>query len=357
MGWEDRPYYRERGRDSYGGVFKWILYGSVPLFTAFGIRVRAHASLVLFIGLTLLLGLGRGFSPIDTVQSMTALFLLVLLHEFGHCFTARWVGGDADEIIMHPLGGLALATPPRRPLPTFLTVLGGPAVNFIICVICGAFLWSTGYGVPWRPFELTPRNMHSIGWFSVWGWALWIYVMSYGLLMFNLLPIFPLDGGQMLQAVLWPKFGYYKSMLFSCTAGIVGAVLAIGYGLVDSPVNLFLILIAIMGLVYCIQLRRQLRANGPEMYTDEDGIDYQASIYGPRHSRRKRKISRWKIRRVQKLERREELEQQQIDAILAKVSAHGMQSLTWREKRALRKATEHQRQRDQVLSDARRDTL
>src|SRR5258707_11957965 len=118
MGWQDRSYYRDSGSNS-GNPLMWLMTGSVPLFTAFGIRVRAHASLVILIVLVLLFGLGQGFTWQDRVQSMSILFTIVLLHEFGHCFTARWVGGEANDILMHPLGGLAFTRPPHRPLPEF----------------------------------------------------------------------------------------------------------------------------------------------------------------------------------------------------------------------------------------------
>src|SRR3954451_16023730 len=82
MGWEDRPYYRE-GRGAGNNPLLWLLYGSVHLFTAFGIRVRAHASLVVVCALILLLGAGFGFgdSMSGRVQMVTALFAVVLLHE------------------------------------------------------------------------------------------------------------------------------------------------------------------------------------------------------------------------------------------------------------------------------------
>src|SRR5688500_2940093 len=136
MGWEDRPYYRDRGTPS--NPLQWLWTGSVHLFTVAGIRVRIHASLLLVIGLVLLFGLGGfGDSIALRVQSMAMLFLIILLHEFGHCFAARPAGGTAEEILMTPLGGLAMAMAPRRPWPTFVTVAGGPAVNVVICLLCG----------------------------------------------------------------------------------------------------------------------------------------------------------------------------------------------------------------------------
>ena len=157
MAWQDRPYYRDSGQGA-GNPLMWVFYGTVPLFTAFGIRVKAHATLLLSAALILLLGFGDGFVWQDKVFSVTMLFAIVLLHEFGHCFTARWVGGEADEIIMHPLGGLALARAPHRPLPTFLTIAGGPAVNVLICLVFGAVLWATTkpHWVPWKALLSRP---------------------------------------------------------------------------------------------------------------------------------------------------------------------------------------------------------
>src|SRR4051794_14999246 len=108
MGFEDRPYYRD-STGSSGNPMMWLLTGSVPLFTVIGIRVRLHASLLVFIVLVLLFGLGEGSNVAARVQSMAVLFVIILLHEFGHCFAARSTGGSAEEILMTPLGGLAMA--------------------------------------------------------------------------------------------------------------------------------------------------------------------------------------------------------------------------------------------------------
>ncbi len=112
---------------------------------------------------------------------------------------------------MHPLGGLAFARAPHRPLPTFITVAGGPAVNVVICLLTGGVLWALYGWLPWNPFRFRPiSGFESASWLNVWSYTYWVYQVSWMLLCFNLLPIFPLDGGQMLQSILWPKFGYYK---------------------------------------------------------------------------------------------------------------------------------------------------
>src|SRR5690349_9296660 len=100
MAWQDRPYYRDG--PAANNPLMWLVSGSVRLFTLFGIRVRAHASLILVMLFVLLFGFGYGSTVEIRVQSMTILFAIVLLHEFGHCFAARSVGGEADEIMMTP---------------------------------------------------------------------------------------------------------------------------------------------------------------------------------------------------------------------------------------------------------------
>ena len=94
MGYQDRSYYRDSGRQP-GNPMMWLLTGSVPLFTALGIRVRAHAMLLLAIIFILLFGLGIGGTQ-DRLIGAGALFTIVLLHEFGHCFAARYMDGESD---------------------------------------------------------------------------------------------------------------------------------------------------------------------------------------------------------------------------------------------------------------------
>ena len=336
----------------------WLLVGSVPLFTAFRIRVRAHAMLILAIVFILLFGWGFGTWQ-DRLISAGALFTIVLLHEFGHCFAARWVGGDAEEIIMHPLGGLAMANAPRRPWPTFVTVAGGPAVNVIICAITGSILWVAFGLIPWNPASVDSlERLYRAGFetyrsFHTWGvWVMWIHFTSWLLLVFNMLPIFPLDGGQMLQSILWPKFGYYKSMLFAATTGIVGGIILAAVGL--ATMSLFLALIGIMGVMNCINLRRMLLAEGPWGFQEEDS-DYSASlganVYTEPAKTKTRHLSKRVIKRAKQREEQERLEQEKVDQILAKVSAQGMHSLSWWEKRALKRATEKQRKREVALKE------
>src|SRR5687767_10036004 len=122
---------------------------SIPLFRAFGIQVRLH---ILYIVIALGLILRQAARDPDNwiefaIICVGLLFIIVLLHEFGHCFAARREGGDASEILMWPLGGLAYCEVPHSPRAHFNTAFGGPFVNILICIACAVVL---------IPFQLLP---------------------------------------------------------------------------------------------------------------------------------------------------------------------------------------------------------
>jgi Zn-dependent protease len=343
MGFQDRHYYRERQSGPWDRLW-WFLGGSVPLFTLFGIRVRAHIWLIIMIALELLFARTEGgLGPRNAFTSMSILFISVLLHEFGHCFAARAVGGEATDILMWPLGGLASTNPPRRPLPSFLTTAAGPAVNLVICLLCGTFICireGSIRAIPWLPVFQPLKTYVPTDDTVYYVW--WVFLVNYSLFMFNMCLVFyPFDAGRMIQEALWWRLGYRKSMQFATVFGMVGAVVAAAVGMVLGWLTL--ILIAAFGFYTCYQQRQALLTAGP-YDLDDDGIDYSAA-YEPYH-RRKPKVSRWAAKRAAKIARADQAEQERIDKILAKVSAHGMHSLSWFERRALKKATEHQRERD-----------
>jgi hypothetical protein len=253
---------------------------------------------------------------------------------------------------MWPLGGLAMTRPPHRWGASFISTAAGPGVNLLICIITGVAIMVIDrsiHAIPWFPLRDDLRKYVPSSWTTYYLW--WIFLVNWALLAFNMLLFFyPFDAGRMVQELLWWRVGYYRSMLFATTFGMFAAVFAAMIGL--ALMWLTLILIAGFGFYTCYQQRQMLRAMGPEEYADT--TDYSAAYDNTIGAPTKRKRSGWRTRRAAKRARkiasRERAARDQIDAILAKVSAHGMHSLTWWEKRALRKATESQRQHEQQMS-------
>jgi stage IV sporulation protein FB len=350
MGWQDRPYYRDQG-SSPSNPLLWLFSGSIPLFTAFRIRVRMHMSLVLLIVIGLLFSTsssGMGFTNALTFYGV--LFSIILLHEFGHCFAARWMGGDADEIIMWPLGGLALTGAPSRPWPQLVTTAGGPLVNLIICAVTAAAAMALNWGHPHIQFNPLSHSYDVPKLLTAQYYLWWIFAVSWGLFLFNLLPIFPMDGGRMLQDLLWFKLGYYKATLIACVVGMAGAALMSVWGVMNfgSWYGMVLIFLGISCFIYCYQTRAQMKAEGPWAF-EEESNDYSAAMWKPDEvdepvKKKSKRLSPRAVKKLRKQAHAEEAEQARLDAILAKVSAHGMQSLTWAERRALHKATQRQRE-------------
>lgn len=275
MGWQDRPYSSKPSRGGFD--FKNILFGSLSLGHWFGIHVRVHASLLLLLAFNVLFSGARGGMGFQgALLSSVALFGIVLLHEFGHAFAARSVGGEAKEILLWPLGGLAFVSTPKRWWPSFVASAGGPLVNVAICAVSGVLLMVMSGGqfrLPFNPliifggqvlmndasYVLLGSNFAA---YILW----WIYLTSWTLLFFNLLPIFPLDGGRMLQELLWSKMGYFRSMSLACNIGMAGAVLMGLWGLFGG--SFLLIFLAFAGFMTCNQTKMNLREYADAAYEE-----------------------------------------------------------------------------------------
>ncbi len=341
MAYYDRGYYKDGGNGGGGGDF-WgrvlrFLNQSFPIGTYFDVRVRIHITFILFVGLEILL---RGH-PAWTLRWTALLFGSVLLHEFGHALSCRAVGGQANDILMWPLGGLAFCAPPRRPWPEFVTVACGPLVNVVIAAVCyGTLLAMLGMQ---SPVSLNPMQIFAVQGFGLQGLILDLYYVNYILLLFNLILVFfPFDGGRLVQIALWTKLGYEKSLFIATRVGMVGAV-GIGlYGLAYSMT--MLIFIAVFGFHTCYQQAQALRygAYGANPYGDGGFVaDHRSAPKKPGFFERRRQASAQ--RRAQKQAEHQRREEAEIDRILAKVGSEGLQSLTEQEKRALQQATEKKR--------------
>lgn len=326
-----------------------------------GIDVRVHVTFVICAivllwmelpkpGSTEVVSLGR--TVVDAFGTYGLLFAVVLLHELGHCFGARYVGGNADEILLWPLGGLASVNPPHHPRAHAVTTIAGPMVNVILCAICSGVLavWMGSLGaVPWNPLHPTSPVDESI--FPTTGqmWVLRFYGMSYFILLVNLLPIYPFDGGRLVHAWLWPRKGYRAATEIATGTGMVGAIVVGLFGLFTEQ-SWLMMMIAVFGYVTCWQTRRSIREQ-PDSELGEWGYDFGGGYTSLDHNvSRERCLGFFERRRARRTAARAENErrlreerQRAVEAVLRKVSIAGLGSLTPKERRILEEETRRQR--------------
>ncbi len=346
-----------------------FLSGSIRLFEIAGITVRMHMLYVLWVVFQLVQS-GDGWRDQIIFQAM--LFSIILLHEFGHCFAARAVDGDARDILMWPLGGLAFAHAPMRPWPQFFTVLCGPLVNVALCLLVIVIACIVNQHPPllfrswWTPI-LPPLTGD-----SAWeGYAFDFFMLNQWIFMFNMLPIFPLDGGQLFRAIIWPWVGLRAATIYAAQVGLAGCFVLVVWAFQRREGFSMLIPIAIFSAFTCWQhLEAARRGMLAEEFTSVDPVlRDKRRVRGP--------LGRWFDRRRGELISRrterpaggaptavqnpnpggwqrkldeEEVFNAEVDRILAKVRAGGIASLSYVEQETLRQATRRRREDEERFS-------
>lgn len=189
----------------------------------------------------------RAYSSITwNILEYLALFLIVMLHEFGHALACRQVGGIANQIVLWPLGGVAYVNPPQRPGATLWSIAAGPLVNVAlvpILKILGVLMRSQGLSQQMPNAFLLLRT---------------VALINLGLLIFNLLPIYPLDGGQILRSLLWFVIGRARSLMAVTVIGFLGVA-----GLIVLALKIQSIWFGVLSvfiLMYCWKGLNQARA-------------------------------------------------------------------------------------------------
>jgi Zn-dependent protease len=385
---------------------------ALRVFTAFGIPVKLHLFFFLFtLGMFLRQVTEKG-SPVTVLDAflitVVLLFGIVLLHEFGHCFAARFVGGEANEILIWPLGGLAMVEVPHAPKPHFIVAAGGPAVNVVICVLCtmglaaGGFLpnlnplaspyraqmhnfqdgrsYTSEYGLKLYkaggaeavetrheslekmfrdsgairesdsivfPPEANAKEAEAAAPAGVEralapGWAVWLhraFWMSWALFLFNLIPAFPLDGGQMLQAFIWGRSDYRRGTTVACYSGFIVAVLFLIVSIWKNEA-IFMGLAMFMLYMASVKLMELDRDEGPFGYDFSAGYTSLEKDDEPAPKpKQPGPIARWrqarKARKDQAAAEQKALDSERMEMLLEKISVSGKASLTSEELRFL----------------------
>jgi Zn-dependent protease len=205
--------------------------------SAFGIGLYLHWSFLLvplwgFVVFARELGLESGLYGSVLILAM---FVCVLLHEFGHALTARRFGIHTRDITLYPIGGVArLERIPERALEEFWVILAGPAVNVVIAML----LIPIGVVMGLVRGEIA----------GVTRFILDLGVLNLSLAIFNMIPAFPMDGGRVLRATLQPWLGRLAATEIAATIGLgLGMVLLAGgfYAAVNAgPQGFMLMLLA-----------------------------------------------------------------------------------------------------------------
>ena len=195
--------------------------GVIRLFRFAGIEVFLHFSWFLVAAIYISGYIRRYESPVWGVLEYVSVFVIVLIHEFGHALACRQVGGIANRIVLWPLGGIAFVDPPRRPGAYLWSIAAGPLVNVILLPVLAFVSMMAQASLPGSDVAVFFRDLNFI---------------NAVLLGFNLLPIFPLDGGQIVRGLLWFPFGEIRSLQISSVIGLVGGAILGIVGLMAGSV-------------------------------------------------------------------------------------------------------------------------
>ncbi len=209
---------------------------SFPIGRLFGIRIEVHVTFLLMLVLAPMLMSGSGLTPLGSVGFALMIFSCVLLHELGHALAARMYGIGTRDITLMFIGGLArLERMPEKPWQEIVVALAGPAVNVVIAAVLFVVLLV--------PMQLPLNQVFDFG-----DLVSRLFAVNIIMVLFNLVPAFPMDGGRVLRAALALRMPFAKATRI---ASIVGQVFAVAFAIValfvlKSPSLLFISLFVFM---------------------------------------------------------------------------------------------------------------
>lgn len=200
---------------------------SYRIATVRGIPLKVHVTfaLILFIVAANWGALGTA-GMLFGLALVLMLFACVTLHEFGHALAAQRFGIPVRGIVLLPIGGVALlGRNTRNPLHELVIAAAGPLVNVVIVAILGLVLVLSGQPLTFAPSFLSPEPGATVG---VSEAVRWLVGVNISLVLFNLIPAFPLDGGRILRGVLGLLTDWSTATRW---ATAIGQALAVGLGL------------------------------------------------------------------------------------------------------------------------------
>lgn len=213
---------------------------SLKIVRLFGINVYIHWTFLILLGWIFMSSIGAGQSTTEALISIgfvLALFACVVLHEYGHALTARRFGVPTRSITLLPIGGVAsLEKMPEKPKEELLVAIAGPAVNVVIALLIFGYMQLAGITIPTSqledPSQLSLSEMFIPN-------LLFVNVI---LVLFNMIPAFPMDGGRVLRALLSMRMDRSQA---TEVAAKIGQFLAIGFVFLGFMYDFWLIFIGL----------------------------------------------------------------------------------------------------------------
>ncbi len=275
---------------------------------------------------------------------LAALFIppmAMYLHAMAHVGMARLVGGSADRTVLALFNDQTSMSVPLTPAKQAAVAGAGPAVSLVLwltCALLAPFLSAHQEHASFALF-FSPRQAEPLSYWLASYAAAW----NSGIFLINLLACAIFDGARLWRAALWPLFGLVRAVRWTVWLSYACAILIIALGVwATDPL---LLLFGVICLLATIQEHRSVRLGfDPVMQ-----VEYESLAHG----RRPRSwFAQWKARRRQRAEQAREreaaAEQDLLDALLAKVSEHGLQALSERERGLLHTISRKQRERQEA---------
>lgn len=366
FGWPEAEYEMEHGHQE-----TW----SLGLGRAIGTHFRVHVFFVIFVALAFVLA--KSTSQLHSTQlnlavmwGFASLLLALSIHELGHFFVARRLGGRIDSVVLFPWGGShdLLVSPFEKRLVFFLA---GPIANLLACVVTGLTLAVLQDGtIKWMTLlnPMAPSELISHGGWRLLGlrmifWVNWIFVLI------NLLPAVPFDGGNIVRVItrlLWHNASTHQINHLSATVTLIASISFLflawrGYSGANHDHTLMWSALFMVGVVLLFSMRQypvdeppvEISDHAIDRYTeladfadfdddlsfDDDRIDYEDDESLSQWLR-ERKETRDRLRRQSEQE-----DEEKVDAILAQVHEHGMQSLSEEDRLLLHRVSARYRSR------------
>jgi Zn-dependent protease/CBS domain-containing protein len=247
---------------------------SVKLFTLGGTAVRMHLTFLLLLAWIAAVQYMHGTAQdaVYGVLFILVLFACVVLHEFGHIWAARRYGIRTPDVTLLPIGGVAsMERMPEKPTQEIIVALAGPAVNAVIALVLIVLL-----GLRFDPAQMTVEAVRSSFWAQV-------AVANVILLVFNLIPAFPMDGGRVLRAVLAMWLGFGPATKVAARVGQGLAVVLAFFGLMGNPLLILIavfIFLAAAGEAGYVQARELTRGRlvGDAMITSFEALGVMSTV-------------------------------------------------------------------------------